>query len=113
MSDELTIEAVLLHYNAASVPQGVGWRPMICPFHKDHVKSGSVNHDQNKFRCHTCGVAGHPLDLIEKQENLKEAEAVEWARQIFGASVTHIPRTANRSKKRRPLGRNRWAKVFE
>ncbi len=111
---ELTIDDVLLHYGAKSIPQGVGWRPMKCPFHDDAHASASVNHDeQGAFKCHTCGVQGPPLKIIETQEHLKADEAVEFTRQILGASVSELPRTNARSKKRRPLGRERWSKVFE
>lgn len=111
---ELTIDTVLTHYGAREVPQGVGWRPMKCPFHNDAHASASVNHDeQGAFKCHTCGVQGPPLKIIETQERLSREAAIEFAGTILGASVPELPRTNGRSKKRRPMGRERWSKVFE
>lgn len=103
--NELTIDDVLAHYGAKSIPQGVGWRPMKCPFHDDQHASASVNHDgAGAFKCHTCGVQGSPIKIIETQEKLNREANVEFARTILGKSSAELSRSDGRSKKRRPLG---------
>lgn len=115
-SNELTIEQVLIHYGATRVPSGYGWKSMRCPFkqfHTDSRASAAVNHDKNKFRCHACGTAGDPIDIIRKLEGIGFKEAVEQARTLFGASLEEVPHTVSRSAKRRPLGNERWKGILE
>ena len=112
--NELTIDTVLVHYGARDIPAGIGWRPMKGPFHDDKHASASVNHDEaGAFKCHTCGIQGPPLKIIEQREHLSREAACEFSGKILGASVQELPRANGRRTKRRPLGRERWSKVFD
>jgi len=113
---DLTIEAVLRHYGAKRIPEGVGWKSMRCPFkkfHQDSRASAAVNHGTNRFRCHACGTAGDPIDIIERLEGLSFREAVEQAREVFGASFQEVSPAVSKSSKRRPLGRERWQDILD
>lgn len=44
-------------------PRADRWLKMLCPFHEDRQPSASVNYSRDRFRCHTCGVAGDSIDL--------------------------------------------------
>lgn len=115
-SDELTIESVLLHYGATKIPSGYGWKSMRCPFkqfHKDSRASAAVNHGTNKFRCHACGTAGDPIDIIRKLEGLSFKEAIGQAREIFGASVKTVSPSVPKRRKRRALGSERWKDILD
>lgn len=114
MNGELTIKAVLTHYGARHIPSGHGWKAMRCPFHSDSTASASVNHDKNKFRCHTgkCGISGDPIDIIRTKEGMSFKEACEQARQVFGASVEEVSPPVHRGRKRRKLGSERWKDIL-
>ena len=117
-ADELTIATVLMHYGQGDVriPSGFGWKSMRCPFkqyHNDGRASASVNRTKNKFRCHACGTAGDPIDIIRKLEGMNYREACEQARAIFGTSVSTVSRTVPRSTKRRPMGSERWKDILD
>lgn len=112
---ELTIEQVLRHYGAKDIPQGSGWKSMRCPFtqfHDDSNPSAAVNHGKNKFRCHACGTAGDPFDIIQTMEGMTFRESVEQAREVFGASGPPISQAVPRSGKRKPLGNERWKDIL-
>lgn len=80
----VTISQVLRHYGAAVIQirdKGLGWMSTPCPFHTDRRPSASVNFDLNKFRCHSCDVAGDVIDVVEQVEHLSTKEAMEWIRK--------------------------------
>lgn len=108
MESGLSVADILRYYGATSVPEGIGWKSMKCPFHDDGVKSGSVHVERNLYNCHACPYAGDPLNLIKRKENLGEAEAIEFAGQVFGQGISPVSRTVHKQPKRRPLGRERW-----
>lgn len=107
----LTIEAVLIHYGARTIPGGAGWRSMRCPFHDDGMASASVNHGLNAFKCHACGMSGDSAKIIERKEKLGFEAACEFARSVFGASVEQVSRTVPKQKPRRKLGSERWSAI--
>jgi len=114
-SDELTIAAVLRYYGASRIPQGVGWKSMKCPFkqfHTDSRASASVNTGTNKFRCHACGTAGDPIDIIRKLEHMNYREACEQAARVFGTSHTEVSRSVPRHFKRPPAGSDSWKEIL-
>jgi DNA primase len=109
---ELTIAAVLRHYGAEKVPEGIGWHTMPCPFHEDSTASAGVNTGVDAFTCHACPYAGSPISLIMRKESIGRVEAIEFAGQILGASVSRVQRTVSKSGSRRPLGRERWKSIL-
>lgn len=110
---ELSITDVLIHYKATSVPYGAGWKTMRCPFHHDKVASGRVNVGLDAYKCHGCKVSGNSaLKVIQNVEHLNEGDAIEFARQILGKSVTNVPQPISGQKKRRPLGSEKWKEIL-
>lgn len=116
--DKPDIEAVLTHYGAERVPQarGSGWRPMRCPFHEDGHASASVNAEA--FYCHTCGVKGDSLAIIQQQEQITFLEAITFARTIDTSWTPDQSPSGRRSGKRKTgrkwsppgrRGRQPWA----
>lgn len=72
-----------LHYIGAAVPpRGHGWRKIKCPFHDDTHASAGVNFDENRFKCHGCGVGGDIYDLIMQKEGGNYREAVKFAETV-------------------------------
>lgn len=89
--DEKHDIADYLQYVGASVPaRGYGWRKIKCPFHEDSHASAGVNFEENKFKCHGCGVAGDTYDLIIYKEGGNYHEAVKFAEAISTTSNAGI-----------------------
>ena len=80
-----------LEYVGAAVPaRGYGWRKIKCPFHADSHASAGVNFDENRFKCHACGVGGDVYDLIMYKEGGNYREAVKFAEAISPTGDTGI-----------------------
>lgn len=79
---QLRIHELLRHYGAVAEPppKGTGWISAPCPFHQDRRPSASINHDLQRFRCHSCDVAGDVIDVVEQVEHLTTKEAMAWIR---------------------------------
>jgi DNA primase len=72
-----------LRYIGATVPpEGSGWRKIKCPFHEDSHASAGINFDENRFKCHGCGVGGDVYDLIIQKEGGTYREAIKFAQTI-------------------------------
>lgn len=72
-----------LEYIGASLPSvGHGWRKIKCPFHDDGHASAGINFDDQRFKCHGCGVGGDVYDLIMYKEGGNYREAVQFAEAI-------------------------------
>ena len=72
-----------LRYVGAAVPaEGHGWRKIKCPFHADSHASAGVNFEEERFKCHGCGVGGDVYDLIMHREGGNYSEAVKFAQTI-------------------------------
>ena len=75
--------AAYLEYVGARLPAvGSGWRKIKCPFHPDKHASAGVNFDEERFKCHGCGVGGDVYDLIMYKEGGNYREAVKFAETI-------------------------------
>ena len=75
--------AEYLSYLGAALPQqGHGWRKIKCPFHQDSHASAGVNFDEQRFKCHGCGVSGDVYDLIMEREGGTYIEAIKFAESI-------------------------------
>lgn len=111
--NELNIADVLRHYGATTVPEGVGWHSMKCPFHGDSHASGRVNVELGAFKCHGCPVSGDAIKIIRQQENLSYGDAIEFAGKVLGTSVTSVSRATDKPKQRKPLGRNKWKSILD
>ncbi|MDP6730874.1 MAG: CHC2 zinc finger domain-containing protein, partial [SAR324 cluster bacterium] len=65
----------------ADILQRLGIKPAAeshkweCPFHGG---SDSLHEYGDKFKCFGCGVSGDGIELVERAENLKFIDAVEW-----------------------------------
>ena len=83
--------AAYLAYIGASLPNvGSGWRKMRCPFHPDKHASAGINFDEERFKCHGCGVGGDVYDLIMYKEGGNYREAVKFAETISPTGNTRI-----------------------
>jgi DNA primase len=111
----LNIGPVLIHYGARSLPGGVGWRTMRCPFpeHNDSQSSARVNIELGGFICLACGISGDAIKIIRDREGLSFGESIEFARKVFGASVSTISPGVRKSEKRKRIGRHKWSEVFD
>ena len=75
--------AEYLSYLGAALPQqGHGWRKIKCPFHQDSHASAGINFDEQRFKCHGCGVSGDVYDLIMEREGGTYIEAIKFAESI-------------------------------
>jgi len=94
--------AAYLEYVGARLPSvGSGWRKIKCPFHGDKHASAGVNFDENRFKCHGCGVGGDVYDLIMYKEGGNYREAVQFAETISPTGSDRI-RPAHRKSSRVP-----------
>ena len=59
---------------------------MRCTFHDDKNASAAVNYDENRFKCHGCGVAGDTYDLIQHVQGGTLVEAIEFAQAVLDSS---------------------------
>lgn len=83
--------AVYLEYVGATVPAvGYGWRKIKCPFHEDGHASAGINFDEQRFKCHGCGVGGDVYDLIMYKEGGNYSEALKFAEAISPTSDTAV-----------------------
>lgn len=83
--------AAYLEYLGASVPAiGHGWRKIKCLFHDDGHASAGINFDEQRFKCHGCGVSGDVYDLIMYKEGGNYREAVQFAEAISPTGNTRI-----------------------
>ncbi len=99
-----------LRYVGAAVPaEGHGWRKIKCPFHADSHASAGINFEENRFKCHGCGVGGDVYDLIMHREGGNYSEAVKFAQTISltgDAPVRKTDSSSNRvSSNTQSLGR--------
>jgi DNA primase len=80
-----------LKYIGATVPpEGSGWRKIKCPFHEDSHASAGINFDENRFKCHGCGVGGDVYDLIIQKQGGTYREAIKFAQTISLAGDSPI-----------------------
>jgi hypothetical protein len=83
--------AAYLEYVGATLPaHGSGWRKIKCPFHPDRHASAGVNFDEERFKCHGCGVGGDVYDLIMYKEGVSYSEAVKFAETISPTGNTRV-----------------------
>jgi len=99
-----SIAAYLLHVGATLPREGSGWRKMKCPFHGDKHASAGINFEQQRFKCHGCGIGGDVYDLIMEREGGNYREAVKFAETISPTGNDRI-RPAHTSSSR--LSRNK------
>lgn len=89
---ECSIDEVLSMFTDMAIPSGHGWVRMHCPFHEDHIKSASVNHQANAFSCMACGVRGNSYSLLKQQLRLDHSETVTRLHDLGGGRVSEIKR---------------------
>jgi len=83
--------AAYLEFVGAAVPNvGYGWRKIKCPFHEDGHASAGINFDEQRFKCHGCGVGGDVYDLIMYKEGGNYSEALKFAETISPTSNTTV-----------------------
>ena len=97
--DKHSIAAYLEHIGASLPAVGSGWRKIRCPFHPDKHASAGVNFDEERFKCHGCGVGGDVYDLIMQREGGNYREAVKFAETISPTGNDRI-RPAHSSSRR-------------
>ena len=83
--------AAYLEFVGAAVPNvGYGWRKIKCPFHEDGHASAGINFDEQRFKCHGCGVGGDVYDLIMYKEGGNYSEALKFAETISPTGNTAV-----------------------
>lgn len=112
---KLDIGPVLIHYGANRLPGGYGWRSMRCPFpeHNDSNASARVNLEAGGFICLACGISGDAIKIIRDREGLSFGQAIEFAREVFGASVETVSQSTTRQGKSRKIGRHKWKDILD
>jgi DNA primase len=107
--DKHSIADYLRHIGAAVPAEGHGWRKIKCPFHNDSHASAGINFEENRFKCHACGVGGDVYDLIIYKEGGTYREAIKFAQTISlagNAPVRQSDSSSNRvSVNTQSLGR--------
>jgi DNA primase len=89
-----------LRYVGAAVPaEGHGWRKIKCPFHSDRHASAGINFEEERFKCHGCGVGGDVYDLIMHREGGNYSEAVKFAQTISLAGDAPIRKSDSSSSR--------------
>lgn len=88
----LSIETLLYHYGAETVPEGDRWRKMRCilPDHDDRHPSASVNVDAGKFVCYACDFKGDGYDLIQRIEGCDFRASLGFAASIPDARCEEV-----------------------
>ena len=81
---------MLKEAGAERVPEGPGWRKMLCPFHEDTNPSAAVNHTLEAFICHSCGVSGDAVKLIRDHWGKTYQESLQFARELGAARKEEI-----------------------
>lgn len=112
---QLELGPVLIHYGASRLPGGYGWRTMRCPFpeHNDSNASARVNLEAGGFVCLACGISGDAIKIIRQREGMTFNEAIEFAREVFGASVDSVSKSVPRGRQSKKFGRNRWKDILD
>ena len=59
--DKPDLAAVLDYYGVDYYPTKHSQK-CLCPVHEDHIKSCSINLDEQWFVCHACGAKGDSLE---------------------------------------------------
>lgn len=91
------IAAVLTELGAEDVPTGFGWKKMFCPFHENtRTPAAAVNHELDGFVCHSCGVSGDGLKLLQEQGGLSFRDAAERASVLSGETGNRQPKRPKR-----------------
>lgn len=109
---ELSIEAVLSHYDGNPPIGRHGWVSMRCPFHNDHTASARVNTDLGAFKCLCCGAsAGSALGLVMNREHLDRGAAIEYVTKEIGADISPLSQSVHQSSRQRRRNRQGWKRV--
>lgn len=93
---------LLDHYEAdTSRLSEVGWsrRKIKCvnPAHDDHSPSMTVNLEEGKVKCWSCGFSGDGYDIIQAREGISDFnEAKRFAADHFGTANREVRRTPSR-----------------
>ncbi len=90
MDAKHSIADYLKYIGATVPPEGSGWRKIKCPFHEDSHASAGINFDENRFKCHGCGVGGDVYDLIIQKQGGTYREAIKFAQTISLAGDSPI-----------------------
>jgi len=98
-----SIKDYLIYIGAQIPSDGYGWRKIKCTIHNDKHASAGVNYDENRFKCHGCGVGGDIYDLIMYKEGGNYHEALKFAETISTSSNGAVRKAHSSS---RPVSRN-------
>ena len=79
--DKPDLAACLDHYGVDYDP-GKSTQKVLCPVHEEHVKSCSIDLDQQFFNCHACQAKGDSWNLIMIKEGVEFAAAVKFAEKL-------------------------------
>jgi DNA primase len=112
---QLDLGPVLIHYGAKDLPSRYGWHTMKCPFpeHNDSRASARVNLSIGGFVCLACGIRGDAIKIIRDREGLSFGKALEFAREVFGASITPVYDADAKPVATKRIGRHRWKDVLD
>jgi len=91
--DKPDLAAVLNHYGVVFSPNRSSQK-CLCPVHDDHIKSCSLNLDEQWFVCHACGAKGDSWNLIMAIEGCDYSTAKQYAEGFARASGSNIREAA-------------------
>ena len=81
-----------------------GWSPrkIKCMIHDDHSPSMSVNLEEGRTKCWSCGAGGDAYDLIQQKLGIESLpEAKRWAEEHLGIKVmAHVGKPAKPARYR-------------
>lgn len=95
IKQQLTIQAVLNHYNLKPDRHNM----LKCPFHADDKPSLKVYTNTNTFNCFGCGKNGDQIEFIQLKESCNKHKALVKAAEL----CNDIKPTASKSIKRKPM----------
>lgn len=79
---KVPLEDVLEFYGAELPSYGRGWTNLKCPFHDDRQASASFT--AGYFICHSCGVQGDQIDLVQYGEGFDDVrDAMRFLEEHF------------------------------
>ena len=87
--DKPDLAAVLDHYGVDYDPSKTSQK-CLCPVHEDHIKSCSINLDEQWFVCHACGAKGDSWNLIMAKEECDYPTAKRHAEGFALARGTNV-----------------------
>lgn len=85
---------IALGADPGTIPDGRGWRRMLCFLHPDRSPSAAVNHDLNAFVCFPCGIKGDAIRMVEEVERVEFKAALAFCEKATGETSDGIQQSS-------------------